>query len=332
MNDSCQRLRGFSIADEADAVETKHNSQKDWCKSFLKNQKDIEPFVDETGLKLPSSTLIETVDLTKSCSPPHSPLVIQSFKSQAIGKASVESQSFESQAIGKASVESQSFESQSFESQSFESQSFESQSFESQSFKSQPIGKASVESQAVPSHAKNSKSFEPIQQTNSANTCLCQLPPAPLFSAAVKSSENPIIEKPLTIINSQAPQYYKTQQQQQQVSSLEQPTQITNFSISLQPSQQPPLPHTSTHAQSYLPAVVQQQPMVVHSKVARSQHKSSTLSASEVAFFRISDKLDTFASQLTSINTTKNNNDKQQDSSSNVSRIASNLYVFSCKF
>ena len=175
------------------------------------------------------------MDLTKSCSPPHSPLVIQSFKSQAIGKASVESQSFESQAIGKASVESQSFESQSF--------------------KSQPIGKASVESQAVPSHAKNSKSFEPIQQTNSANTCLCQLPPAPLFSAAVKSSENPIIEKPLTIINSQAPQYYKTQQQQQQVSSLEQPTQITNFSISLQPSQQPPLPHTSTHAQSYLPAV-----------------------------------------------------------------------------
>jgi hypothetical protein len=76
---------------------------------------------------------------------------------------------------------------------------------------------------------------------------------------------------------------------------------------SLQPSQQPPLPHTATHAQSYLPAVVQQQPMVVHSKVARSQHKSSTLSASEVAFFRISDKLDTFASQLTSINTTKSN-------------------------
>ena len=304
LNDSCQRLRGFSIADEEDVVETKHNSQKDWCKSFLKNQKDIEPFVDETGLKLPSSTLIETVDLTKSCSPPHSPLVIQSFKSQAIGKASVESQSFESQAIGKASVESQSFESQA-------------------------IGKASVESQAVPSHAKNSKSFEPIQQTNSANTCLYQLPPASLFSSAVKSSkvnsENPIIEKPLTIINSQAPQYYKTQQQQQQVSSLEQPTQITNFSISLQPSQQPPLPHTSTHAQSYLPAVVQQQPMVVHSKVARSQPKSSTLSASEVAFFRISDKIDTFASQLTSINTTKSNNDKQQASSSNVSRIASNL-------
>ena len=60
---------------------------------------------------------------------------------------------------------------------------------------------------------------------------------------------------------------------------------------SLQPSQQPPLPHTATHAQSYLPAVMQQQPIVVHSKMARSQPKSSTLSAYEVAFFYFEGKV-----------------------------------------